>query len=567
MVMFNDIKFDLPITYCEDKHTLSKDVIDDLELYHVIHSRIFQTTNEFGIHTSKEWCKHITSNVTFLEETQLVINNMKNFDCFPKTDSSRIVEVWNDTKCNPNFLEKYNYIDWQKFIYFNESPLFLQIMSSVNVFSPLISLVIPIIILLTPFFIAQIRGERISFHEYLDLLKVIVMKHFFKGQVNIGFGYDKIIYIILYFGLYLMQMYQNVTICKRFYSNIQTVNQNLIDFKKYLGEISKKMVLFLDLNKNKSYKSFCDTTNRHLIVIQNFYHTLHKLTPFNCNISKLNELGYLLSSYYELMNNDVLHESLCFSVGFDGYLDNLSCIHYHIHNGFMANAIFDKNIDNSFIAKEQIYPPHIFFPDAVKNSVNLKKNIIVTGPNASGKTTYLKTTAINIILSQQFGCGFYQKCFINPFNTIHSYLNIPDTSERDSLFQAETRRCKNILDIIDSSNTSSRHFCIFDELYTGTDAVSSSKASYGLLMYLCRRQNVSFILTTHYKNVCKKMGRIKCNNNKCIIKNFQMDVEENETGLVYAYKIKRGISKVNGAIHILKEMKYPDEIINEFINY
>ena len=49
------------------------------------------------------------------------------------------------------------------------------------------------------------------------------------------------------------------------------------------------------------------------------------------------------------------------------------------------------------------------------NFNDLKRNIVITGPNASGKTTYLKTTAINIILSQQISCGFYQKCILNPF--------------------------------------------------------------------------------------------------------------------------------------------------------
>jgi hypothetical protein len=74
--------------------------------------------------------------------------------------------------------------------------------------------------------------------------------------------------------------------------------------------------------------------------------------------------------------------------------------------------------------------------------------MIITGPNASGKTTILKSTLINIILTQQFGCGFYSSAKLSPFKHIHCYLNIPDTSGRDSLFQAEARRCKEILDII-----------------------------------------------------------------------------------------------------------------------
>jgi hypothetical protein len=119
---------------------------------------------------------------------------------------------------------------------------------------------------------------------------------------------------------------------------------------------------------------------------------------------------------------------------------------FFIFDKRMTNATFDTNCEESFTAKEQIYPPHcgfatsvtsdfvldkqcvISYPIVVTNDINLKKNIIITGPNASGKTTYIKSTAINIILSQQFGCGFYKKCTLNPFTHIHSYLNIPDTS-------------------------------------------------------------------------------------------------------------------------------------------
>ena len=53
---------------------------------------------------------------------------------------------------------------------------------------------------------------------------------------------------------------------------------------------------------------------------------------------------------------------------------------------------------------------------------HLDKNLIITGPNASGKTTILKTTLINIILTQQMGCGFYSSGNLHPFKYIHCYL-------------------------------------------------------------------------------------------------------------------------------------------------
>jgi DNA mismatch repair ATPase MutS len=113
----------------------------------------------------------------------------------------------------------------------------------------------------------------------------------------------------------------------------------------------------------------------------------------------------------------------------------------------------------------------------ITNNCRLDKNILITGPNAAGKTTILKTTLFNIILSQQLGLGCYKTATINVYKYIHSYLNIPDTSQRDSLFQAEARRCKEIVDCLLENNNKDRHFCIFDELYSGTnpsEAVASA---------------------------------------------------------------------------------------------
>ena len=78
----------------------------------------------------------------------------------------------------------------------------------------------------------------------------------------------------------------------------------------------------------------------------------------------------------------------------------------------------------------------------------MKKNIILTGPNAAGKTTLLKSSIINLLFIQQIGYGYFKSAEVTPFDYIHSYINIPDTSSRDSLFQAEARRCKEIINVV-----------------------------------------------------------------------------------------------------------------------
>jgi len=175
----------------------------------------------------------------------------------------------------------------------------------------------------------------------------------------------------------------------------------------------------------------------------------------------------------------------------------------------------------------------------------------------------LKTTILNIVFSQQFGCGFYESGTLNPYTHIHSYLNIPDTSERDSLFQAESRRCKEILDVIEktSGSPSSRHFCIFDELYSGTNPKDAVKSGYSFLKYVSKMKNVDFVLTTHYIEMCEKLKKNKR------IENYKMVVENLEDGTIkYTYKMKKGISNSAGAIHILKDMNYPQEILDNFEN-
>jgi DNA mismatch repair ATPase MutS len=207
------------------------------------------------------------------------------------------------------------------------------------------------------------------------------------------------------------------------------------------------------------------------------------------------------------------------------------------------------------------YPP-LKYNNPIKNSYCLDKHIIITGPNASGKSTILKTSAINIILNQQIGCGFYQNANLKLYEYIHSYINIPDTSGRDSLFQAEARRCKEIIDIIDENPKNKNHLCIFDELYSGTNPYEAVSSAISLLKYLNNNNNINFILTTHYTDLCDKLKNTKN------INNFKMNVinNKNNNSFDYTYKLIEGISYIKGGSKVLKELNYPKTIVNNVLN-
>ena len=154
-----------------------------------------------------------------------------------------------------------------------------------------------------------------------------------------------------------------------------------------------------------------------------------------------------MKNFYKIYDSENLNNTLQFSFEFNGYIDNLKGLEKNMNKLNFTTFVKEKKKKTKLKMKD-VYHPSIEKP--IKNSINLNKNRIITGPNAAGKTTILKATILNTIFSQQIGMGFYKKCNLLPFHYIHCYINIPDTCGRDSLFQAEARRCKDILDIIRS---------------------------------------------------------------------------------------------------------------------
>lgn len=564
--------FKLPIFYLEnnDLYDINPIILDDLELVNnnnvtknndvlPVYNYLLEPKHSFGKNMINKWKLKYTNNISYLNDSKFIISNFQLYkpDKYNKADCDSILNIWNDIKNDEFFLEKYNYIDFNLLKHLNESSRFLQCYSIINLLSPLISLIVPIILLILPFILLKIQGIHISLSTYIESLKFLGKNHFMGKAlfsletVNI----QTISYVFIMFGLYLFQMYQNSIMCYRFYNNIRKINNEMIKMKEFVSySISSMKSFYSNYSSLVSYKPFFNDFNIHLSNLILLHNDIEDIEIYNNFIHKFSNIGYLLKSYYLIFSNIDYEKSIIYSMEFEGYIDNLTSIHNHYNNKNISLANFNNN--NTCKLKEQYYPP-LINESPIKNNCNLNKNMIISAPNKSGKTTILKTTAINIIFSQQFGCGFYSSASITPFTHIHSYINIPDTSSRDSLFQAESRRCKDIIDIINNTDSNKRHFCIFDELYSGTNPVEASLAGTAFLQYLQNFKNVKFILTTHYTSICKKYK----NSDK--IENYKMDVNVSDDDIFeYKYKLKKGISYIKGAIRVLKDLNYPDEIIN-----
>ena len=667
--VFAKTAFKLPIEYLENKQEISKNVFDDLELIeskdasnNSLYEHVFKPKSIFGEKYVHIWSKYYTADVGFLKETQEFLSSyvgLKNNENDNPNENpcelyEKIKTTWESMIYDAEFRDKYNYIDFPMFDNLNHSAIFLQLLSMYNLFSPVISLLTPLLLAIIPFFILKYQKIQISFENYFTSLKRIIVNHpigkiFTLSELK-DVPWDKRIYVIMTIVFYFIQIYQNIVSCYRFYKNMFIIHSNIFQLRDYFKHTIENIDRILSYTTRlNTYNEFNKDLIKRKHILEELYYKLANINPFKLSFSKLCNIGSIMKLNYQLFVDESLKECVDYSFGFNAYVKYIENFKTLIDNNIVNKCTFtvdipdipedrsestdsEKCTDNEKSSKNSsrsssssikssastlskksssstlsyesnnesnnelnnesnkkvkkhnkkdkkdkkykkdkskliksmfdkttkfidVYYPPLMDDNPVKNNVTLNKNIIITGPNASGKTTIIKSVLFNIILCQQTGFGFFTSAVLTPYDYVYSYLNIPDTSGRDSLFQAESRRCKEILDSLISKKEKT-HFCIFDELYSGTNPYEAVASAYGYIDYLSSLENVKLMLTTHYVELCDKL-----NDNKCI-NNLHMAININENDdVTYLYRLEDGISHVKGGIKVLCDLEYPDSII------
>ena len=562
--------FELPIFYVEEKQRLDENIIEDLELLKVNNTSdndteeriglletVIQPKSNIALERLNTLSEYYTSDKKFLKDTQKILGSWKedkNIESKQK-QYDEFYELWKNIKNDENFVDRYYYVDIDFFKFLNHSPLFLQILSLYNLVSPVLSLVLPIILLIVPFFMLKFSGITITLDSYYKVLVNIFSKHAL-GNIFTAAGdisWEKRAYALISVVFYFFSIYQNSLTCYRFYKNFGSIHNDLFLLKEYLVTTIENMnTLEKSCMKHASYVPFVQSIYPHKEHCIKIVDKLNIITQFDLKnlTSKSKQIGYIMKHFYEFHINTDIESTLEFSLGVNAFMEHMNGL-----NELRREKLINKCKFGKKTKMKNAYFPHIIQNEPVKNDIDLSKNIAITGPNASGKTTTLKSTLLNLIFSQSFGYGFYSGATISPYNRIHCYLNIPDTSGRDSLFQAEARRCK---EIIESLEDGKKHFCIFDELFSGTNPNEACASSYGFIKFLIKNKNIDFILTTHLTELCKKINHIMVNNHMLV-------KEIGDFNFQYTYKMVSGISTVKGGLKVLADLQYPQYILNESI--
>jgi len=206
--------------------------------------------------------------------------------------------------------------------------------------------------------------------------------------------------------------------------------------------------------------------------------------------------------------------------------------------------------ENGAIAVQEIYHPLISNP--VKNSITTQKGVLLTGSNASGKSTFLKTIALNAILAQSIHTCVAEK-YRAPLFRIFSSMSLRDSIEKgESYYIVEIKALKRILDA--SKVAGRRILCFVDEVLRGTNTVERIAASTQILKSLSGNDFLCFA-ATHDIEMTELL--------KQEYENYHFEEDIREGDVFFNYKLLSGKATTRNAIKLLQIMGYDEAIIQK----
>lgn len=466
--------------------------------------------------------------------------------------SSKCPAIWNDIKNTesdvlwslhlpnlysswplPLLFPKWFFIRW-----INNSPIILELYHFYRVFvMPFTQILYPIGLLLAPYWYIRTKLKwSIPFSMYTSIVKKGIREILKLDLENPRQAIAKVMTLCMYLGMYLYTLFQTVDISVMVYQIRKQLKQRLMNIHSFI-ENAKKL---WDYNSDTS------------AFIMHTWGLPEKMQAI--------PLSKSFQGVYDLFQGKYIHE-LKTLVKQVYVLDAMHSISSKCMTSTNNYCFVEWLSDQSRHTELHGMGHPMLSSQQRRNPCNLSKNIIVTGPNAAGKSTYVRSILTNYILGQTFGISYARKAFIYPVEIISSFMRVQDEIGTRSLFEAECQRCKLLLD--KCTNDHKRPTLLFlDEPMHATPPIEGTATAMALLKQVSSIPHVRVLITTHYHPITSMQYLYP---NTFI--NVSMDAKVRDNRIIFDYTLKKGPSFQSIAIEMLERDLFPKSFIQDAIEF
>jgi len=397
-------------------------------------------------------------------------------------------------------------------------------------FIPITSILYPISTFVAPYiYLNRYLKMNISFSSYLEII-VQIIKMLCVSTGNFRTDLIKFISIFFYIGIYLYNMYQTYEVAYFLYSTKDKLQNKMEGLVKF---VNHSLNIMNNVPKN---------------IIEPYFNIRATYEGILINNS--------MSCIYRIWKDDILKEKLSSLLKTIYAVDVI----YSINNLFLEkdwSVVSYNNAETKFWDAKN----PILSDTQISNPVSLGRNIIVTGPNAGGKTTYVKTILSNVILGQTIGIAYSIKSQMILYDTVNSFMRVSDVLGNRSYFEAEAEYCLNMINKAKEINANNKSaLFLMDEPMHSTPPIEGMATAYAVIEYLSKLQGITLIITTHFHRLIKLEEIYP---EKFI--NLSVDAIPMNNKYHFPYKINRGHSYLCIAIELLDIKDFPKDIIDNAI--
>ena len=220
----------------------------------------------------------------------------------------------------------------------------------------------------------------------------------------------------------------------------------------------------------------------------------------------------------------------------------------------LIRPVLNENGYMNVVAGRHPVVEHVSKSEYVPNDIKMDKNtrtLLITGPNMSGKSTYMRMTAIIVILAQMGSFVPASTAEIPIFDKIFTRIGASDDLvSGDSTFMVEMKEANNAIE-----NATKNSLVLFDELGRGTSTYDGMSIAEAILLYITNKIGCKTLFSTHYHELTSLDEKNE------YIKNVHVSaIEENES-VVFLHKVEDGPADKSYGIHVARLSGMPDDLI------